>query len=205
VEGVVIVNGPAINAMTGQHIEDFSEKVQTQKLNVRLFAVRESLAAVSTMLVQFATASCRMTDGSAAIRRVVERKTCTEPTNPAGGVALLAIGLLIPINKIANVVKITSKSQKMAQERESHPNKLPAYFTQPALQPRPLRVIGIGAGASGLLLAYKIQRNFDLIDLKIFEKNKGMSAPIPNFYRLTESVKDLEELGGRYVKIKLLV
>jgi len=50
---------------------------------------------------------------------------------------------------------------------------IPEYMKRPALQPRRLRVVGIGAGASGLLLAYKIQRNFDNIDLTIFEKNDG--------------------------------
>ena len=48
------------------------------------------------------------------------------------------------------------------------------YFQQPGLQPRFLRVIGIGAGASGLLLAYKVQRNFENVDLRIFEKNDGL-------------------------------
>lgn len=53
---------------------------------------------------------------------------------------------------------------------------VPAYMEHPGLEPRRLRVIGIGAGASGLLLAYKIQRNFDNIELTIFEKNEGACA-----------------------------
>ncbi|KPM46387.1 putative sterigmatocystin biosynthesis monooxygenase stcW [Neonectria ditissima] len=55
-------------------------------------------------------------------------------------------------------------------------SRLPDYFKAPGLQPRFLRVIGIGAGASGLLLAYKLQRNFDKFDLKIFEKNDGIGG-----------------------------
>lgn len=51
--------------------------------------------------------------------------------------------------------------------------KIPDYMKRSALQPRRLRVVGIGAGASGLLLAYKIQRNFCNVDLTIFEKNDG--------------------------------
>jgi cation diffusion facilitator CzcD-associated flavoprotein CzcO len=31
---------------------------------------------------------------------------------------------------------------------------------------RPVRVVIIGAGASGLLMAYKLQRNFDDLDFK---------------------------------------
>jgi hypothetical protein len=51
---------------------------------------------------------------------------------------------------------------------------IPSYLRRPGLQPRRLRVIGIGAGASGLLLAYKLQRNFENVDLTIFEKNSGL-------------------------------
>jgi cyclohexanone monooxygenase len=36
---------------------------------------------------------------------------------------------------------------------------------------RKLSVICIGAGASGLLLAYKLDRHFDDFDLTIYEKN----------------------------------
>ncbi|KAH0837434.1 putative sterigmatocystin biosynthesis monooxygenase stcW [Fonsecaea pedrosoi] len=53
---------------------------------------------------------------------------------------------------------------------------LPEYMKRPALQPRRLRIVGIGAGASGLLLAYKVQRNFINIDLTIFEKNEGVGG-----------------------------
>jgi hypothetical protein len=35
---------------------------------------------------------------------------------------------------------------------------------------RPIRVVIIGAGASGLLMAYKLQRNFDDLDFQIYEK-----------------------------------
>ncbi|KAJ5949897.1 flavin-binding monooxygenase [Penicillium verhagenii] len=41
---------------------------------------------------------------------------------------------------------------------------------------RKLKVICVGAGASGLLLAYKIQRHFDDFELKIFEKNPEVSG-----------------------------
>lgn len=56
---------------------------------------------------------------------------------------------------------------------------LPEYLRAPGLQPRLLRIVGIGAGASGLLLAYKVQRNFRNFDLKIFEKNAGLYPKPP--------------------------
>jgi len=41
---------------------------------------------------------------------------------------------------------------------------------------RKLKVICIGAGTSGLLLAYKLQRHFDNFDLEVFEKNPELSG-----------------------------
>ncbi|KAL8654524.1 MAG: hypothetical protein Q9226_003405 [Calogaya cf. arnoldii] len=40
---------------------------------------------------------------------------------------------------------------------------------------RPISIVCIGAGASGLLLAYKLQRSFGQFELTIFEKNNGVS------------------------------
>ncbi|KAF3911872.1 hypothetical protein AA313_de0209649 [Arthrobotrys entomopaga] len=36
---------------------------------------------------------------------------------------------------------------------------------------RPIRVVIVGAGASGLLMAYKLQRNFDDVEIQIYDKN----------------------------------
>ncbi|KAI9812936.1 MAG: hypothetical protein M1827_004454 [Pycnora praestabilis] len=41
---------------------------------------------------------------------------------------------------------------------------------------RPVRVICIGAGASGLCFAYKIQRSFDNFTLTVYEKNEEVSG-----------------------------
>ena len=41
---------------------------------------------------------------------------------------------------------------------------------------RPLKVICVGAGASGLQLAYKIQKHFENISLQIYEKNPALSG-----------------------------
>ena len=47
----------------------------------------------------------------------------------------------------------------------------------PIYQPqRTLKVVVIGAGASGLLLAYKLRRHFKDLDLKVFEKNPAVSG-----------------------------
>lgn len=49
---------------------------------------------------------------------------------------------------------------------------------QPLHSGRPLRIICVGAGASGLLLAYKIQYNFYESDVKvqIYEKNADLGG-----------------------------
>lgn len=41
---------------------------------------------------------------------------------------------------------------------------------------RRLKVICIGAGASGLLLAYKLQRSFENFELVVYEKNNAVSG-----------------------------
>lgn len=90
---------------------------------------------------------------------------------------------------------------KMVSQTQRDMKGIPDYLKSPGLQPRRLRVVGIGAGASGLLLAYKIQRNFDLVDLEIFEKNEGTKLSNcdfldtnPHFLRQALAV-----LGGKSV------
>ncbi len=46
----------------------------------------------------------------------------------------------------------------------------------PIHQERNVKIICIGAGASGLLFAYKIQRHFENFDLTIYEKNSEVSG-----------------------------
>ncbi len=41
---------------------------------------------------------------------------------------------------------------------------------------RQMRVICIGAGASGLCFAYKLQRSFTNFSLTVYEKNEGVSG-----------------------------
>ena len=53
----------------------------------------------------------------------------------------------------------------------------PKFLNEPIYQPqRKLSVIVIGAGASGLFLTYKLQRHFGDIEIKVFEKNAGVSG-----------------------------
>lgn len=46
----------------------------------------------------------------------------------------------------------------------------------PIHRERHVKVICVGAGASGLLFAYKIQRHFENVDLIIYEKNEQVSG-----------------------------
>ncbi|CAD0092406.1 unnamed protein product [Aureobasidium mustum] len=51
------------------------------------------------------------------------------------------------------------------------------HWADPIFQPqRRLKVICIGAGASGLLIAYKLQRHFADFDLTVYEKNEDVSG-----------------------------
>ena len=47
---------------------------------------------------------------------------------------------------------------------------------KPIHSERPMKIICIGAGASGLLFAYKLQRSFETFDLTIYEKNRDISG-----------------------------
>lgn len=58
-------------------------------------------------------------------------------------------------------------------------------FNYPINQPqRKLSVICVGAGASGLLLAYKLQRHFADLELDIYEKNPDVSG---TWYALSDT------------------
>ena len=46
----------------------------------------------------------------------------------------------------------------------------------PIHAPRHVRIICIGAGASGLLMAYKLQRHFSNFSLVVYEKNSEVSG-----------------------------
>jgi len=41
---------------------------------------------------------------------------------------------------------------------------------------RHVKIVCIGAGASGLLMAYKLQKHFENFDLTIYEKNSDISG-----------------------------
>ncbi|KAF8809499.1 FAD/NAD(P)-binding domain-containing protein [Phlegmacium glaucopus] len=58
-----------------------------------------------------------------------------------------------------------------APQTDSHPR-----LQKPLHEERPLKVICIGAGASGLLLAYKLQRSFEQFELVLYEKNDAISG-----------------------------
>jgi hypothetical protein len=58
-----------------------------------------------------------------------------------------------------------------ASPPDGHPR-----LQKPLHEERPLKVICIGAGASGLLLAYKLQRSFEQFELVLYEKNDAVSG-----------------------------
>ncbi|KAI6274096.1 hypothetical protein MCOR27_007527 [Pyricularia oryzae] len=66
---------------------------------------------------------------------------------------------------------ISQSNDAPKQVKRGHASLQPIYTLQ-----RTLSVIVIGAGASGLLLAYKIQRNFDDFELEVFEKNPDVTG-----------------------------
>ncbi|PPQ63112.1 hypothetical protein CVT24_005823 [Panaeolus cyanescens] len=49
-------------------------------------------------------------------------------------------------------------------------------LTKPVHDERHVRIICIGAGASGLLFAYKLQRSFENFDLVLYEKNEAIAG-----------------------------
>lgn len=47
---------------------------------------------------------------------------------------------------------------------------------QPIRSERPMRIVVIGAGASGLCFAYKLQRSFSNFTLTIYDKNADLGG-----------------------------
>lgn len=63
-------------------------------------------------------------------------------------------------------------------EGERPANWVP-IIEQPSLTPRKLRVVCVGAGFSGLMLAHRVKyelKKDELIDLKIYEKNPDIGG-----------------------------
>lgn len=58
--------------------------------------------------------------------------------------------------------------------------EIPSHTSLPLDQPihteRHVRIICVGAGASGLLFAYKLQRSFSNFSLVIYEKNEEVGG-----------------------------
>ncbi|KAI9743699.1 MAG: hypothetical protein M1818_003015 [Claussenomyces sp. TS43310] len=63
---------------------------------------------------------------------------------------------------------------------------------------RKLKVICIGAGASGLLLAYKIQRHFGDFELEVFEKNPEVSDWTANYASSKEIFQYFKDFSTRH-------
>ncbi|PGH19126.1 hypothetical protein AJ80_04204 [Polytolypa hystricis UAMH7299] len=66
-----------------------------------------------------------------------------------------------------------------SQVRNSHAvtmSEIHSRQSQPIHIERPMRIICIGAGASGLLFAYKLQRSFENFELIVYEKNPEIAG-----------------------------
>lgn len=68
--------------------------------------------------------------------------------------------------KVPTLGKRKSRADEDAQRR----------LSGPIHHERHVKIICVGAGASGLLFAYKIQRHFENFDLTIYEKNPEVSG-----------------------------
>lgn len=64
------------------------------------------------------------------------------------------------------IVPSTARPETDAQQR----------LKGPIHAQRHVRIICIGAGASGLLMAYKLQRHFNNYSLQVYEKNVEVSG-----------------------------
>lgn len=59
---------------------------------------------------------------------------------------------------------------------ENYEEDAQARRSKPIHSEKHVSIIIAGAGASGLLMAYKLQRHFQNYDLTIFEKNPALSG-----------------------------
>lgn len=64
-------------------------------------------------------------------------------------------------------------SSDSTHSRNALPNP---WWNKPIHDQRQIKVISIGAGASGLIFAYKLQRSFENFDLVLYEKNEEIGG-----------------------------
>ena len=64
----------------------------------------------------------------------------------------------------------------MSKMGQSRPTGLEDRLNNPIHHQRRIHIICIGAGASGLLFAYKLQRSFENYSLTVYEKNEGVAG-----------------------------
>lgn len=69
-----------------------------------------------------------------------------------------------------------TKPSDVAAMQRSNVEDSHARLGGPIHTERQMRIICIGAGASGLCFAYKIQRSFTNFSLTVYEKNEGVSG-----------------------------
>jgi hypothetical protein len=80
---------------------------------------------------------------------------------------------------MADGIVLPSSQDPALGRREVHENNHWEYHPRlggPIHAERHMRIICIGAGASGLLFAYKLQRSFSNFSFTIYEKNEDISG-----------------------------
>ena len=70
----------------------------------------------------------------------------------------------------------TASASNLVHEAKLRHCHIPQHGDQPLFAERRIRIICIGAGASGLCLAYKLERSFRNFELIIYEKNPEISG-----------------------------
>lgn len=73
---------------------------------------------------------------------------------------------------VQETMKAPALGKRKSRGDQDHDRRLGG----PIHQERHVRIICVGAGASGLLMAYKIQRHFQNFDLTVYEKNSEVSG-----------------------------
>lgn len=82
---------------------------------------------------------------------------------------------IVPASKMgdaAGSVEVTQQTHTADQGLDSSYHILPQWHSKP----NHLRVICVGAGAAGLLVAYKMKKNFTNYDLVCYEKNPSVAG-----------------------------
>ena len=116
----------------------------------------------------------------AANTRLVKHGTWSSSSNPQGRLSFSKGYLVYLLNPKEYIVSLWVAVYSHVHSTSLELDKMSGCHSWcrdgPIHQERRLRVICIGAGASGLLFAYKLQRSFSNYSLNVYEKNSALSG-----------------------------